>query len=66
MVIILEGARYRVTAGHAINIPGNAEHGCCNPSLEEDLVFSWGFATDGFSKIEDRWSEEQPDWSKAE
>lgn len=62
MVIFLEGVRHKVTAGHAIYIPGNAEHGFCNPSSEEELVFTWGFATDGFSNIEYVWSEKQPDW----
>ena len=66
MVIFLEGVRHRVTAGHAIYIPGDAEHGFCNPSTEEELVFSWGFATDGFSGIEYRFSEKQPDWSQVE
>ena len=66
MVIFLEGVRYKVTAGHAIYIPGDAEHGFCNPSTAEDLVFSWGFATDGFRKIEYKWSEKQPEWSTVE
>lgn len=66
MVIILEGVRYRVGAGDAIYIPGDVEHGFCNPSTEEELVFSWGFATDGFSSIEYKWSEKQPDWSLME
>lgn len=63
MVIILEGVYHNVTAGHAIYIPGDSEHGFCNPSSNDELVFVWGFATDGFSKIEYRWLEEQPDWS---
>lgn len=63
MVIILEGVRHRVTTGHAIYIPGDAEHGFCNPSTEEELVFCWGFAIDGFSEIRYQWSEKQPDWS---
>ena len=66
MVIFLDGVKYRVTTGHAIYIPGDAEHGFCNPSTEEELVFSWGFGTDGFRGIEYRWSEKQPDWSKVE
>lgn len=63
MVIMLEGVVHRMTAGHAVFIPGNAEHGFCNPSTEEELVFVWGFPTDGFSGIEYRWSDKQPDWS---
>lgn len=66
MLIMLEGVRHRVGAGAAIYIPGDAEHGFCNPSTEEELVFSWGFATDGFSGIEYRWSEKQPDWALME
>ncbi|KAK5053295.1 hypothetical protein LTR84_002269 [Exophiala bonariae] len=66
MVIFLEGVRHKVKSGHAIYIPGDAEHGFCNPSTEEDLVFCWGFATDGFSNIEYKWSETQPDWTEVE
>ena len=66
MIIFLNGTRHQVEAGGAIYIPGDAEHGFCNPSTEEELVFSWGFATDGFSGIEYRWSEEQPNWAKVE
>lgn len=66
MYIKLEGKEHRTSAGHAIYIPGNAEHGFCNPSREEELVFVWGFPTDGFDGIVYHWSEEQPDWEKVQ
>ena len=63
MYILLEGKEHSVSAGHAIFIPGDAEHGFCNPSRSEELVFVWGFPIDGFVGIEYRWSEKQPDWT---
>lgn len=62
MYILLEGVEHWVTTGHAIYIPGDAEHGFCNPSTEEELVFVWGFPIDGFVNIEYRFAEKQPDW----
>lgn len=66
MHLLLEGVEYRVTGGDAIYIPGDAEHGFCNPSSAEELVFVWGFPIDGFVGIEYRFSEKQPDWAAVE
>lgn len=63
MFLILDGVQHTVEPGGAIYIAANAEHGFCNPSFDEDLVFIWGFATDGFSEIEYKFSKEQPEWS---
>lgn len=63
MYILLEGKEHRVSAGHAIFIPGDVEHGYCNPSQDEELVFVWGFAIPGFEGFEYRWSERQPNWA---
>jgi mannose-6-phosphate isomerase-like protein (cupin superfamily) len=66
MILLLEGVKHKITAGHAVYIPGNAEHGFCNPSHNADLLFCWGFATDGFQGIRYDWSQEQPDCSLME
>ena len=63
MYFLLEGKEHRVSAGHAIFIPGGGEHGFCNPSYDEELVFVWGLATPGSNGIESKFSEVQPDWA---
>ena len=50
-IVKIEGVDYDVTGGHALFIPGDAEHGFWNISKESDLVFLWGFAIDGFSEV---------------
>lgn len=50
-VVRIDDAKYEVGAGHALFIPGDAEHGFWNPSEEEALVFLWGFACDGFKEV---------------
>ena len=47
-MVKIDDVDYDVVPGHALFIPGNAEHGFWNTSHEEDLVFLWGFAIDGF------------------
>lgn len=50
-VVKIEGVDYDVVPGHALFIPGDAEHGFWNTSTEEELVFLWGFAVDGFKDV---------------
>jgi mannose-6-phosphate isomerase-like protein (cupin superfamily) len=50
-VVKIEGVDYDVVPGHALFIPGDAEHGFWNTSTEEELVFIWGFAVDGFRDV---------------
>ena len=66
MYLLLEGEEHRVSAGCAIFIPSNAEHGFCNPSYDEELVFVWGLSTPGSAGIESKFSEKQPDWAAVE
>ncbi|RJE20975.1 AraC-like ligand binding domain protein [Aspergillus sclerotialis] len=57
-VVKIEGLDYEVTSGHALFIPGDAEHGFWNTSNEEDLIFLWGFGIDGFGEVVYRFSHE--------
>ena len=66
MYLLLEGKEHRISAGDAVFIPAGAEHGFCNPSYKEELVFVWGLAVPGFDGIGIQWSEENPDWVKVE
>lgn len=50
-IVKIEGVPYEVKAGHALFIPGDAEHGFWNTSYTEELFFLWGFAADGFRDI---------------
>lgn len=52
----IAGVDYDVTSGHALFIPGDAEHGFWNTSQEEELVFLWGFGVDGFDQVVYRFS----------
>ena len=56
-VVKLEGIEHQCKPGHALFIPGDAEHGFWNTSDTEELVFLWGFAVDGFQQIIYRFSE---------
>ncbi len=58
-VVRIDGVDHEVVAGHALFIPGDAEHGFWNVSEEEQLVFLWGFAVDGFKEIVYRFTEGQ-------
>lgn len=66
MYLLLEGKEHRVSAGHAIFIPSNGEHGFCNPSYDQELVFVWGLSTPGSAGIESKFSDKQPDWTAVE
>ncbi|KAK1144800.1 hypothetical protein N8T08_004812 [Aspergillus melleus] len=57
-VVKIEGVDHEVTNGHALFIPGDAEHGFWNTSSEEELVFLWGFGIDGFGEVVYRFSHE--------
>lgn len=51
MTCQIDGLKYECTAGHALFIPGNAEHGFWNTSFDTELVFLCGFACDGYSDV---------------
>ncbi|KAJ5155564.1 hypothetical protein N7492_008367 [Penicillium capsulatum] len=57
-IVKISGVDYPVTSGHALFIPGDAEHGFWNTSHEEKLVFLWGFGIDGFGEVKYRFSHE--------
>lgn len=50
-VVKIDGVEYDVSAGHALFIPGDSEHGFSNLDTEKEFVFLWGFAADGFRDI---------------
>ena len=56
-VVKIDDMYYEVTAGHALFISGDAEHGFWNPSETEELFFLWGFAIDGFKEVVYRFTE---------
>lgn len=57
-IVKIDGVDYNVTDGHALFIPGDAEHGFWNTSETEKLVFLWGFGIDGFGEVKYRFSHE--------
>lgn len=56
-IVKLEGKEYHCKPGHALFIPGDAEHGFWNTSTTQELVFLWGFAVDGFHQVIYQFSE---------
>lgn len=42
-IVKIDGVDYEVASGHALFIPGDAEHGLWNTSYEEEFVLFWGF-----------------------
>lgn len=53
----IDGMDHEVSPGHALFIPGDAEHGFWNRDTENELVFLWGFAIDGFKDVLYRFSD---------
>lgn len=53
-VVTIDGTQYRIAAGIAIYIPGNAEHGVI--AGENGLRFTYGFAENAFEEVEYRFS----------
>ncbi|PVH97892.1 RmlC-like cupin [Periconia macrospinosa] len=49
-LVTIDGEEYEVGKGSVVWIPGDAEHGVRN-SGEEDLVWLYAFATDGFEDV---------------
>lgn len=56
-VVKIDGMDYQVASGHALFIPGDSEHGFWNTSDEDELVFLWGFAINGFREVVYRFTE---------
>jgi quercetin dioxygenase-like cupin family protein len=54
-LLTLDGAEYVVTAGSAVFIPGDAEHGIRNDGTAL-LRFLYAFAVDSFADVEYRFS----------
>ena len=54
-VVVLDGVEHAVTAGSAVFIPGDAEHGIRNTG-EGTLRFVHGFATDAIDDVVHRFS----------
>lgn len=61
-VVKIEGVDHDVSAGHALFIPGNSEHGFWNLDTEKELVFLWGFAANGFRDIVIQYTGENQHW----
>ncbi|PSN74303.1 RmlC-like cupin [Corynespora cassiicola Philippines] len=58
-IVYIDGKEHEVAKGSVVFIPGDAEHGIRNTG-EENLVWLYVFATDGFGDVVYRFSEEQP------
>ncbi len=56
-VVVLDGVEHPVTAGSAVFVPGNAEHGIRNTG-EGPLRFVYAFATDSVDDVVYRFSDE--------
>ncbi|MGY1763231.1 cupin domain-containing protein [Geodermatophilus sp. SYSU D00779] len=56
-VVVLDGVEHPVTAGSAVFVPGNAEHGIRNTG-EGPLRFVYAFATDAVNDVVYRFSDE--------
>lgn len=50
-IVKIDGVDHDCRPGHALFIPGDAEHGFWNTSTTEELVFLWGFAVDGYREV---------------
>lgn len=61
-VVRIEGTDYVASPGHALYIPGDAEHGFWNEDTEKELVFLWGFACDGFRDVIYRFTDDPVQW----
>jgi mannose-6-phosphate isomerase-like protein (cupin superfamily) len=57
-VVVLDGVEHAVTAGSAVFIPGDAEHGVRNTG-EGPLRFVYAFATDCIDDVVYRFSDEE-------
>jgi mannose-6-phosphate isomerase-like protein (cupin superfamily) len=55
-ILTLEGVEHPVSAGTAVHIPGDAEHGIRNSS-PTPLRFFYAFAVDSFDEVTYRFSE---------
>ena len=55
-IVTLEGVEHPVSAGTAVHIPGDAEHGIRNTS-PTPLRFFYAFAVDSFDEVTYRFSE---------
>ena len=63
-VVTIDGQGHAVSKGSVVWIPGDAEHGTENVG-EEDLVWLYAFAADGFEQIVYRFDEPGPGKVKA-
>jgi quercetin dioxygenase-like cupin family protein len=55
-VVRVDGAEYGVQRGSVVYIPGDAEHGIWNTG-EDELVWLYVFAADGFGEVVYRFSD---------
>lgn len=55
-IVTLDGVEHEVSAGSAVFIPGNVEHGSRNPG-DAPLRVLYAFAADSFAEVEYRFSE---------
>ena len=62
-VVTIDGKGYEVGKGSVVWIPGDAEHGIENVG-EEDLVWLYAFAVDGFADVVYRFDEPGPGKAK--
>lgn len=63
-LVTIDGQEHAVSKGSVVWIPGDAEHGIENAG-EEDLVWLYAFAADGFEDIVYRFDEPGPGKKKA-
>ncbi|KNG52646.1 RmlC-like cupin [Stemphylium lycopersici] len=58
-IVSIDGVEHAVQKGSVVFIPGDAEHGIRNGEADEDLVWLYVFAADGFGEIVYRFSGEE-------
>jgi quercetin dioxygenase-like cupin family protein len=63
-VVTIDGKEHSVSKGSVVWIPGDAEHGTENVG-DEDLVWLYAFAADGFEEVVYRFDEPGPEKEKA-